>query len=124
VSYHLSLSDIKMVRFTKEEIERFSERLENGLENSDCRSIFREFLRSHKKDNLLLAFQLWTLANENSTLTDEMRNLMDNVDGFQRGNLDEMEPHGQIEDVKRKCYKRFATCREEFMAYLRKHHQN
>jgi hypothetical protein len=113
-----------MVRFTKEEIERFSERLENGLENSDCRSIFREFLRSHKKDNLLLAFQLWTLANENSTLTDEMRNLMDNVDGFQRGNLDEMEPHGQIEDVKRKCYKRFATCREEFMAYLRKHHQN
>jgi hypothetical protein len=32
-----------------------------------------EFLSSPGKDNLMRAFKLWTLANENLTLTDEMQ---------------------------------------------------
>lgn len=122
--FELSQSDIKMVvRFSKEQIERFSDRPQNWLENVDCRSIFMEFLCSPGKDNLMRAFKLWTLANENLTLTDEMQTLMNQVDRFQRGHLDEMDPHDQIEYVKSECCRRFAGCLNEFITYLRDNHQ-
>jgi hypothetical protein len=123
--FELSLSDIKMVvKFTRQQIERFNDGIEYCLEDEDCASILQEFLlHTYKKDNLTRAFNLWTLANKNSMLTDEIQDLIDEVDDFQRGDMDKMNPHEQIEYVKRECCRLLAQCLKQFIAYLRKNHQ-
>jgi hypothetical protein len=113
-----------VVKFTRQEIERFNDGIENCFKNADCAYIFKEeFLPLLGNDNLTRAFKLWTLANENSMLTDEIQDLIDEVDGFQRGDMDKMNPHEQIEYVKRECCRLLAQCLKQFIAYLRKNHQ-
>ncbi|KAH0816273.1 hypothetical protein GEV33_006518 [Tenebrio molitor] len=93
-----------VVKFTRQQIERFNDGIEYCLKDEDCASILQEFLlHTYKKDNLTRAFNLWTLANKNSMLTDEIQDLIDEVDDFQRGDMDKMNPHEQIEYVKREC---------------------
>jgi hypothetical protein len=113
-----------VVKFSKEVIDRFNGKIENYLKDEDCASILQEFLlRTYKKDNLTRAFNLWTLANKNSMLTDEIQDLINKVDRFERGDLDKMNPHDQIKYVKKECCRLLAQCLKEFIAYLRKNHQ-
>lgn len=68
------------IKFPKSRIDYFGDKIENCLEDSDCRCILKYFLDNViKKRHLKDVFGLWIKAHNRDTLDDDD---FDEIDGF------------------------------------------
>ncbi|CAH1383233.1 unnamed protein product [Tenebrio molitor] len=115
------------VTFQVQQIEKFSDKIENCLLDGACQSVFEYYL-AHviRKDNLLYTLRLWIKANQRLIFDDDMFDLIDEVDGFNDDPLLTLaESHQKIAYVKTECCRLFNTSgiHQRFIDYLRANHQ-
>lgn len=113
------------IRFTPQQIERFNDRIKNCIDDSNCRAVFKVFLKKMKKPMLLDTLALWEAANRsNNWDQDEMMELIEEVDDFnQNPLLSIQECQHKLDYTKGECCRILEKILPTFITYLQKHHK-
>ncbi|RZC27647.1 hypothetical protein BDFB_000102 [Asbolus verrucosus] len=114
------------IKFPLQQIEKFNDRIENCLQDLSCRNIFEIYLTQSKKYNALNTLKLWTTANSGTSFSEDMYDLIDDVDGFNENPLLSISEHHQkLDYVKSECSRilnKHGT-HKKFIQYLLENHR-
>lgn len=114
--------------FSTEDLNVFSHKIENCLEHSECRQIFKNYLTTLRRRDLLRVLQLWERADDDLKtsamyMEDDYQDFIERIDGFNESPLLSINEYGpRLVYVKRECARILNKIRTEFVQYLKQHH--
>lgn len=113
------------VTFTIQQIERFSNRIENCLTDQTCRLIFEKYLKIQKNPMWLNALKLWETANCTNTWNEaKMLDLIEEVDDFRENPLLTIaECQHKLDYTKEECCRILEKSLKSFSNYLNKYYK-
>lgn len=114
--------------FTIEDINVFSHKIENCLNNAVCKQIFTNYLTTVRRRDLLRVLKLWDRADDDLKtnalyMEDDYQDFIERIDDFNQGpllSINEYSP--KLEYVKRECARILNKIRTQFIQYLKLHH--
>lgn len=114
--------------FSIEEINIFSHRIENCLDDADCKQIFKQYLTDIGRKDLQQVLQLWDRADEdlktNATyMSEDYEDLVEEIDDFNANPFLSINEYAhKLEYVKMECARILSKILTQFIEYLKDHH--
>lgn len=112
--------------FTIQEVDVFSHRIENCLDNAECKEIFKDYLQTRNRNDLLQIVSLWEKAEfdlQNNDYTNDYESIIEEIDGFTEGPLSSNYPDStKLEWIKRECARILDVIKSQFIDYLKQYH--
>lgn len=112
-------------KFTIQQLDRLSDRMKNCLDDTQCRTILKNYLQSLKKPMLLDTVKLWEAAS-NSTSWNEpvMMDLIEEIDDFNENPLLSIsECQHKLDYTTGECCRILEKTLPKFIQYLNRHHK-
>lgn len=116
-------------KFSVEDINKFSHKIENCLQDKNCRSIFSVFLEKLRRRDLLRVLRLWEKADGDSKLStnfdeDAYLDIIEEIDDFnQNPFLSISECVNKYIFVKAECCRILSKILPQFVQHLRQYHR-
>lgn len=114
--------------FSNDDINIFSHKIENCLEHTACRGIFKQYLTTLRRRDLLRVLELWERADDDLKtnailMEDDYQDLIERIDDFNEGPLLSLSEYAQkLEYVKRECARILNKIKTHFIQYLTQNH--
>lgn len=117
------------IRFSVEDINRFSHKIENCLQDANCKNIFTIFLEKLRRRDLLRVLRLWEKADadlKSSSQFDEdaYLDIIEEIDDFnQNPFLSISECTSKYIFIKTECCRILSKILPQFVQHLRQYHR-
>lgn len=114
-----------MIKFSKQEASYFLDSVENVLENDNGRKLFKRYLKSVGKDDLIVVVKLWKKASrylENKRdVDDDIVRMIWEIDDF---DVDKVPGSNEVNLnwIKRTCTNILEKVHKNFSTHVIKHH--
>lgn len=116
-------------KFTTKEIDRFSDRIQNVLDNPDSRKLLNNYLQEVRRPDLLKVVKLWEDANLYLKLSETFDEVVimeaiDEIDEFNTNPfLSICENNNKLLYVKQECSRILSKILKNFIKYLEQFHK-
>lgn len=105
------------IRFSKDEMNRFNDKIENVLENDKCRILFDKYLEVQDYPPFKKTLSLWIETN-NGIQMDICIVLIEEIDDFNRDILKSASDGELPALIKQECSRILSQIHPKFMVYL------
>lgn len=114
--------------FTNDDINIFSHKIENCLNHAVCRQIFKMYLETCRRRDLLRVLQLWERADDDLKtnamyMEDDYEDLIERIDDFNSNPLLSLNEYSlKLDYIKRESARILDKIKPQFIQYLRQDH--